>query len=357
MEGANILYYASQFLEPEPVVVLVYDRTVHLYEPVTHILKARFPLNSAIYEFSGGTHKLYLDAGKRQHLLIPGGHTFLVTIEKELADARLSFGGRLIKSRLAVFTTILIAVIVGFYFAVLSFVPWLGAKVISKEYEIQIGGQLMDLMMRNEKIDSSATQKLKGFGSLLQLSEEYPIRLTVIEGATVNAFALPGGNIVVYKGLLKKIKSPEELAALLSHESMHVTERHTLKSMLRSVANTIIISVVFGDATGIAGALLGNVDAVTGLSYSRSLESEADEEGMQLLLRNDVDPEGMRELMATLQQEEKKQGMDEGYSFLRTHPLTKDRIRKAEKFLQKNNSTIESRKDLQYAFDQVQLLR
>jgi predicted Zn-dependent protease len=163
----------------------------------------------------------------------------------------------------------------------------------------------------------------------------------------VNAFALAGGQIVVYSGLLQKIETPEALAALLAHESAHVNERHSLRSLLRNAANAILLSVVFNDATGISAALVGNVNTLNGLRYSRSLETEADEEGMNLLLANKVDLNGMRALMQTL---EKEGDAPDRLSFLSTHPLTKNRIKKAERYIQKHPQEVAQRADLKALF-------
>ncbi|MBC7388105.1 MAG: M48 family metallopeptidase [Opitutaceae bacterium] len=124
------------------------------------------------------------------------------------------------------------------------------------------------------KIDSQATNVLLQFADKIHLSDWYKIEITILGSQTVNAYALPGGNVVVYSGIINKIKTPEALAALLSHACTHVNERHTLRSLLRCTANGIVISVIFGDATGISGAIVSYVELVNGLRYSWSLKQK-----------------------------------------------------------------------------------
>jgi predicted Zn-dependent protease len=207
--------------------------------------------------------------------------------------------------------------------------------------------------MTGAYVDSTGTIELQDFADQLNLSRTYPIRVTLVKSDIVNAYALPGGNIVVYSGILKKIKTPEELAALLSHESTHVNERHSLKSLLRSAANGLIVSILLSDASGITGTLVSNAQTLNGLSYSRSLEKEADQKGMELLLANGVDLEGMRDLMRTLEAEGDVPG---SISFLSSHPLTKERIQAATKFIKDHPQSIEEREDLKEQFEKLHSL-
>src|SRR5690606_36345304 len=113
-----------------------------------------------------------------------------------------------------------------------------------------------------------------------------------VDSEEVNAFALPGGKIFVYSGILEKMGSYKELTALLGHEISHVTNRHSLKSMSRNVASSLVLSSVFGDAGGLSVNLISKVNEFKSLDYSRDLETEADNEGLQVMLDNKVDPQG-----------------------------------------------------------------
>ena len=120
--------------------------------------------------------------------------------------------------------------------------------------------------------------------------------------------------------------------------------------MLRSAAHGIIISVIFSDASGISGAVVSNAEALNGLHYSRSLESEADRKAMDILLANGVKLEGMRQLMQTLQKEGDVPG---SLSFLSSHPLTRERIKEAGRYIGQHPQPAGQRPDLQKLFQQL----
>ncbi len=94
------------------------------------------------------------------------------------------------------------------------------------------------------------------------------------------------------------MNSPEEFVALLSHEATHVNKRHSLKSIFSSMGSSIIITVL---TQGNSGIFLQNADMLGRLKYSRNLEQDADNIGMNLMLANHINPIGMRDLMQNLE--------------------------------------------------------
>jgi Zn-dependent protease with chaperone function len=352
MEEATVLYYDGTSARPEPVRALAFGNEVRLYTESDNSPIQQFPLRGMTHNQAGSVHYIYLDSKGLQYLQLPSDHPLAITLPKEIAIANGTWGHRLMKQRTAVLLPLLLLLVVGFYIGLINLVPLLGSRLIGVKQEIKMGNKLKEVMLQEAglmgaRIDQAGTRNLQAFADRLKLSRQYPIRLTLVNSDVVNAFALPGGQIVVYSGLLQKIETPEALAALLAHESAHVNERHSLRSLLRNAANAILLSVVFNDATGISAALVGNVNSLNGLRYSRSLETEADEEGMNLLLVNQIDLNGMRALMQTLQ---KEGDAPDRLSFLSTHPLTKNRIKKAERYIQKHPQEVTERADLQALF-------
>lgn len=233
---------------------------------------------------------------------------------------------------LAVFAGLLVLA----YFAVVQVVPWVGLKVISPQHEIALGERFYDGIIDNESIDTVKTELVRQFAEGLELSKTYPVKITVVNSKKVNAFALPGGHIVVYSGIIDAMQTPEEMAALLSHEASHVNKRHSLRNLLRSAASGLLVSVLVGDVGGVSAVLLENANTLRNLSYSRGLEKEADREGMQLLVKNNINPAGMRQLMECLEKEHKD--IPELVSFISTHPLTKDRIKEVNSFIKQHSA-------------------
>jgi predicted Zn-dependent protease len=250
---------------------------------------------------------------------------------------------------------ILLSVLGFFAFLIWGFlqiVPWLGLKFISAEREEQLGKQMFRALTANETVDRRTTAWVQEFANELQLSKDYRIKVYVVESKVENAYALPGGYIVIYSSMLKSIDKPEEFAALLGHEASHINHRHSLRSMLKDLASGLLLSMVVGDANGIVGILLSNADQLRSLSYSRKLETEADVEGMNLLLKNKIDIQGMTMLLETLKDDTSES--DSHISFLSTHPLTEDRISKANAFInQHRNQNIEPSPSLSAAWLQI----
>ncbi|MES2681467.1 MAG: M48 family metallopeptidase [Bacteroidota bacterium] len=207
--------------------------------------------------------------------------------------------------------------------------PWVAGKavgLVSEDLEIKLGNNLSEVYLREPRNDS-ATFYANRFVGKLDLQTKYPIHIYVIESEEINAFAVPGGNIFVYSGLIKKMNSYEELVALLGHEATHVIKRHSLKSILSSAASGIIISAFFGDMNGLSLWAVSKADEFKQLDYSRELETEADQNGLKLMVQNKVSPKGMLDLLELL----KKEGaeMPGMMKYLSTHPETEERIKAA----------------------------
>ena len=145
----------------------------------------------------------------------------------------------------------------------------------------------------------------------------YKFQVTVVKSDVVNAFALPGGYIVVFTGLMKKAESGEEVAGVLSHELNHVLQRHGLERIVKSVGLLTVVAIVLGNQQGLIGMMkqLG-VELLT-LKFGREQETEADLSGLQLLQRAKIDPSGMIRFFERLS--EKDEGRME---WLSTHPMS-----------------------------------
>ncbi|MBM3412302.1 MAG: M48 family metallopeptidase [Bacteroidetes bacterium] len=174
-------------------------------------------------------------------------------------------------------------------------VPWLAeqmAAVVSKKTERQLGDSVFEAMQSTQSTDTMATRVLNEFFTELAIETDYSIRITVVKDQMVNAFALPGGQLVVYTGLLESMETYPELAALLSHEFVHVEKRHATRSIFRSMGSDLFITLLFGKSSGLATLVIGQANQLRTLSYSRSLEKEADLEGYRLLKERGIDPAG-----------------------------------------------------------------
>lgn len=205
--------------------------------------------------------------------------------------------------------------------------PWIAERsvaLIPVNVEIQMGDNLAKVYEQNGRETDSANYFLSEFAGQLRLDTKYPLRVELIRSEELNAFALPGGRIFIYSGLLKKMSSYEELTALLGHEITHVIHRHSLKSIFRSAAANLVIAAVFGNASTLMPWVLSKADEFRQLDYSRDLETEADDNGVLIMVQNKVDPHGMLDLLQLL----KKESHEEPalMKYLSTHPETDARI-------------------------------
>ena len=148
----------------------------------------------------------------------------------------------------------------------------------------------------------------------------YKFEVTVVRSDVVNAFALPGGYIVVFTGLMKKAETGEEVAGVLGHELNHVLQRHGLERIVRQLGLVAVVSIVLGDQQGLAGLMRQLTVELMTLKFGREQETEADLTGLQLLVRAKIDPSGMISFFQRLA--EKDEGRME---WLSTHPMSQGR--------------------------------
>src|SRR4029453_4162239 len=159
----------------------------------------------------------------------------------------------------------------------------------------------------------------------------YKFRGTIVNESTVNAFAVPGGQIVLLRGLVERSKTPEELAGVLAHEIQHVLKRHATRLLLQHASTGLMLVAVSGDLTGVMAYGLESARVLGTLSYSRGLESEADSEGVHMLMAANGNPGGMIVFF-------EKVGPVEGNlpsatRYLTSHPLAVDRVDNLKKLV------------------------
>lgn len=155
---------------------------------------------------------------------------------------------------------------------------------------------------------------------LQQHSWPHPVQVNVVDDEQVNAFAAPGGRVLIFRGLLDEAESPDELAGVLAHELAHVIERHALESLVRNLGITFSMAMIFGDISSIMSTV-GRT--VLQLSYSRDTEREADAVGIRLLNQADIRGGGLVRFFERL--EEKQADTPQALAVLSTHPLDAER--------------------------------
>jgi predicted Zn-dependent protease len=155
---------------------------------------------------------------------------------------------------------------------------------------------------------------------------------------TINAFALPGGQIFITMGLYDKLSDEAELAAVLGHETGHVVERHVAQQVEKSrLGQSIVLGTgiaASGQRNGFATwAMADLANEMVQLKFSREDESQADERGLQFMTEAGYDPRAMIDVMNIL-----KQVGAGGHTpeFLQTHPDPGDRADAIESWMQEH---------------------
>lgn len=156
--------------------------------------------------------------------------------------------------------------------------------------------------------------------------QDITFHFNVIVEDQMNAFAVPGGYIYIYTGLLKAMDDEAQLAGVLAHEIGHVAARHSTERLTAMYGYNLIVSLLLGDNPNAYAALVSNIFSQTGfLAYSRSNEFEADELGIRYANAAGYDPDGYMELLGKFQSAEAREP-SKLESWLSTHPPTSDRI-------------------------------
>lgn len=195
------------------------------------------------------------------------------------------------------------------------------ADHIPLEQERQLGRQAFESMRGDLRLldDGPAQQAVATLGARLTQGSRYAYEFHVADDATLNAFALPGGIIVVHRGLIAATRRPEELAGVLAHEVQHVELRHGTAGLVRELGWRALWSLVSGDW---GGTLAGQAAAQLGsLKFSRDAEAAADEAGFDALVAAGIDPAGMADFFATMA----RQSPGSPPAFLSTHPASEAR--------------------------------
>jgi beta-barrel assembly-enhancing protease len=190
------------------------------------------------------------------------------------------------------------------------------AQMVPERWEAAFGEALTGDFGGEACADPAGQRAIDGLAARL-VSDGRPVRVRVIDLAMVNAAALPGRQIVIFKGLIDEAKSPDEVAGVLGHEIGHVEHRDPMTALIRDFGFGLLI----GSAQGgqIAQGLLSS-------RYSRAAERDADSYAITGMKRAHISPSDTADFFARLGKDEKKMGKPaQLLSYVSTHPLSAER--------------------------------
>lgn len=187
--------------------------------------------------------------------------------------------------------------------------------------------------------DAEATDYINALGNRLASrasDARQSLEFFLVQERSINAFALPGGFVGVNTGLILAAQSESELAGVIAHEVAHVTQRHIARiiaqqkqSAVMSIAALAVAVLAARSNPDIAAAAtaFGQAGAVQNLlNFTRDHEREADRVGLQILEAAGYDPRGMEIFFERMQRATRIYDIGSAPSYLRTHPLTYERI-------------------------------
>ena len=158
-------------------------------------------------------------------------------------------------------------------------------------------------------------------------NHNYKFQLQVIDEPIPNAFALPGGRILVTTGLFAVADRPEEIAGVLAHEMAHVTRRHGLRKIITTAGPYYVLKVFVSDKGGFLSLISHGSQLLVRQSFSRELEREADEAGWHYLEAANIDPRGLADFLKRFMADRLTQALEQSpLRILSDHPPTTERV-------------------------------
>ncbi|MDQ6950380.1 MAG: M48 family metalloprotease [Mariprofundales bacterium] len=218
--------------------------------------------------------------------------------------------------------------------------------MMSEDQELQLGQQMaakfakeLPLLLATDPL----AQYVDRVGQKVAAHADRPeliYRFHVVDDDTINAFALPGGYIYIYRGLLNRLNSESELAAVLGHEIGHVTARHAVQryTKIQSYQLGMVVASIFVPGVQAAGGLTDLLAGAVVQGYGRKDESQADQLSIKYITAAGYDPYATVQLLKTLKRvealdvAEKRAAGDQAVVYhgaFASHPKTGERIKDA----------------------------
>lgn len=280
------------------------------------------------WQDTSGEYALFIDDAGARHLCLtnapaPCSRQILAAGRQQKSVARRFHLGGMVLAGLFLTPLLLLGLL---YLKRDLLAEWLVQRI-----PVQQEAQLGEVVLAQSRLSMQLIESGPGVDALRHIGEKLTIgsphryRWFVAKTAAINAFAAPGGIVVVNTGLLRAVTSPEELAGVLAHEIAHAELRHSLKGIVKSLGVRTLATLALGDYSGTA--LAEGMKHLAELGFSREAEREADHDGLRRLVAARIDPQGMVNFFALLEKEQQLAPP----AILSTHPANTERIATLER--------------------------
>lgn len=256
--------------------------------------------------------------------------TALHRITPELATRFHNPARRRVRAKLTLIAALaVIGITIGLYFWGIPAMASMVASRVPVSWEEHLGESVVEQLAPPSRrcTDPIRTHIIEEIMAILTntlANSPYTFRVIVVNNSAVNAFAAPGGHIVVFRGLIEQTQAPEELAGVLAHEVQHIIKRHATRMLIQHASTGLLLAALTGRASDPSAFGLEAARTLGVLRYSRAYEEEADGEGVRMLVAAGIDANGMITFFESLRTD--GEGTPEFIKYLSTHPSTAERI-------------------------------
>ncbi len=214
------------------------------------------------------------------------------------------------------------------------------AAALPTQWKQSVGREVLNSAAANHGYcrGGQGIQALNDLAAHLAPERAPTLEISVIDSDTVNAFAAPGGQIGIFRGLIDEARSPAELAGVLAHEMGHVIKRHPSEAMVRSAGYSILVAALVGDTSSAMQIAARTGETLLNLAHSRSAEAEADRTAELMLNRAGYDSSGLDTFLTRMGRERGE--TPQALAFLASHPLTRARVRSLRKLERRGDSPL-----------------
>ncbi|MRR58040.1 MAG: M48 family metallopeptidase [Deltaproteobacteria bacterium] len=236
---------------------------------------------------------------------------------------------------LACTAVIFLVLLAGYFFGL----PAAAERIVARipvETEASLGNQAMAWLDKKKWLEptdlepearTNITADFNRLCSNLPMESRYRLEFRSSELFRANAFALPGGIVVITDEMVNTAETPEEVMAVLAHEVGHVELRHAMRSVLQDSVVAAAVAAITSDAASLNAVVAGLPAMVAQNGYSREFETSADHYAFSLLKRRGISPEAFASIMERLVL---KEGDEAGkFPYVSTHPAIMERVRSA----------------------------